>query len=558
MMTKSRMISMMLALGLVLSACAGSANDRREGESAEPEAASTTTDAAPDTTESDDETPAEAPGGDVPTAVFSNIAETPTLDPAITFSSDGLLVARNVYEGLLEYEPYTNELVPALATDWTVDENGTTYTFTLRDGVTFHDGSALTADVVVAGIQRILDVNQGPATLAGGIAAVSATGESEVVIELEAPNFFFLGYLPKLPIVSQQAVQEHATGDDPLATEWFAENTAGTGPYQVVGWDRNQAIHLEAWDGYWQEWSDAAPRTVDLRVDPDIATAMQLLEAGEVTMMGAVGPDEAAQAEAMDGAKVVSQPSFEVRMLNLNVTKEPMDDPLVREAVSLAFDYQAMVDFFQGYGEVPHGPLPSALDGQGELYPPMEQDMDRARELLAEAGYPDGGFEVEFLGLAGLSYQEFAGNVLEQQLGELGITVSQNLNPWPQMVEIQSNPDTANEISFLNQSVAVPDPTYLLRSAYSSANLASNGGYNWAYYTNPDFDAMLDQVVSTADPAERTAMVEEMVGTIRDDNVAVYVIEPALAQPVRSEWDVWYETLDFNYVIRFFHARYTG
>lgn len=549
---------MMLAVSLVLTACAGSASDRREGQPSMSEAPVATADAATVEASTDDAAPDVGTEGGVPVAVFSNIAETPTLDPAITFSSDGLLVARNVYEGLLEYEPYTNELVPALATDWTVDDNGTTHTFTLRDGVTFHDGSALDADVVVAGLERILEINQGPATLAGGIASITAQGDSEVVIELEAPNFFFLGYLPKLPIVSQQAVQDHATDDDPHAMEWFAGNTAGTGPYQVTRWDRNQAIHMEAWDGYWRDWDDAAPRNVQLRVDPDTSTAMQLLEAGEITMMGAVGPDEATQAEAMDGVKVVEQPSFEVRMLNLNVEKEPLDDPRVREAISLAFDYQAMVDFFQGYGEVPHGPLPSALDGQGELLPPMQQDMARARELLAEAGYPDGGFEVEFLGLAGLSYQEFAGNVLEQQLGELGITVSQNLNPWPQMVEIQSNPDTASEISFLNQSVAVPDPTYLLRSAYSSANLASNGGYNWAYYTNPDLDSELDTVVATVDEAERTTMVENMVATIRDDYVAVYVIEPALAQPVRSEWDVWYETLDFNYVIRFFHARYTG
>ncbi len=551
----TRKLAAMLVVGLVAAACAGAADERREDVAAEdPEVTIEEGDEAPE-----DEDPGEVEvDDDVVTAVFSNIAETPTLDPAVIFSSDGMLFARNVYEGLLEYEPYTNELAPALATDWEVADDDVTYTFQLRDDVTFHDGSAFDAEVAEAGLQRILDVNQGPATLAGGIESIEATGDYELQITLSSPDFFFLGSLPKFPIVSLAAWEEHATDDDELAADWFAENAAGTGPYELDRWDRNQAIYLTANEDYWREWDDAAPREVVLRVDPDVSTAMQLLEAGEVTMIGAVGPDESAQAESMSGVQVVEQPSFEVRMLNLNVDKEPLDDPQVREALSLAFDYQAMVDFFQGYGEVPRGPLPSGLEGQGELYPPMEQDMDRARELLEEAGYGDGGFEVEFLGLAGLSYQEFAGNVLEQQLGELGIGVSQNLNPWPQMVEIQSNPDTANEVSFLNQSVATPDPTYLINSAYSPQNTADQGGYNWSYYDNPEIDDRLREIRANPDEAEREQQIEELVGLIRDEHLAIYVIEPALAQPVAEGWDVWYETLDFNYVIRFFHSRYQG
>ena len=549
-----RTLAAALAAGALAVACAGAADERRE------EVDDDTSGEIVDDDGGDGEEDAAAGGsdGEVLTAVFSNIAETPTLDPGIIFSSDGMLFARNVYEGLLAYEPFTNELIPALATEWEVADDDVTYTFQIREGVSFHDGSTLDAEVAAAGLQRILDVNQGPATLAGDIDSIEATGDMELQITLGAPNFFFLGSLPKFPIVSLESWEEHRTADDELASDWFATNAAGTGPYQLDRWDRNQAIYLDAFEDYWQEWDDAAPRRVVLRVDPDVSTAMQLLEAGEITMVGAVGPDESAQAEAMEGVQVVEQPSFEVRMLNLNVDREPLDDVRVREALALAFDYQAMVDFFQGYGVVPRGPLPSGLDGQGELFPPMEQDMDRARELLAEAGFADGGFEVEFLGLAGLSYQEFAGNVLEQQLGDLGITVTQNLNPWPQMVEIQSNPDTANEVSFLNQSVATPDPTYLLRSAYASANKADLGGYNWAFYDNPAFDAMLNEVVSIPDEAQRTAMIEDMVELIRDEHVAIYVIEPALAQPVREGWDVWYETLDFNYVIRFFHTRYDG
>lgn len=491
-----------------------------------------------------------ASGSESIRAVFSNVAETPTLDPAIAFSSDGLEFVRNVYEGLLEYAPASTELRPALAESWEVSEDGLTYTFTIRSGVTFHDGSELDAEDVAASLERIRTVNQGPATLMGSIDTITAVDPSTVEITLNGPDRFFLGILPKLAITSAESIDTN--GD-----EWFATNENGTGPYQLERWDRNQAINLVAYDGYWQPFETGTPTEVVLRVDPDISTAMQLLSTGEVDMMGAVGPDEAIQAQSMPGVKVVEQPSFEVRMLPINVTQPPLDDPRVREAISLAFDYQAMVDFFSGFGVVPQGPLPSGLLPEGYDAQPMEQDLDRARELLAEAGYPDGGFSVTFLGLEGLSYEEFAGNVLQEQLAELGITVEQQLAPWPQMVEIQSNPDTAAGVSFLNNSAFTDDPTQLLRSSYSSANHADAGGYNWSYYTNPDVDRLLDEARAAPDDATLDQLMTELLDTVTADFPAVYVVEPTLAQPVREGWEVTYETLDYNYVVRFFYARKT-
>lgn len=483
-------------------------------------------------------------------AVFSNVAETPTLDPAIAFSSDGLLFVRNVYEGLLEYAPASTELRPALAESWDVSDDGLTYSFTIRSGVTFHDGSELDTADVVASLERIRGVNQGPASLMGGVETITAVDVSTVEIALNGPDRFFLGILPKLAITSSESIE--ADGGD-----WFATNENGTGPYLLSRWDRNQSINLQAYTDYWQPFEPGTPTEVVLRVDPEISTAMQLLGSGEIDMMGAVGPDEAIQAQSMDGVTVIEQPSFEVRMLPIDVSQPPLDDPRVREAIVLAFDYQAMVDFFSGFGVIPRGPLPAGLLPEGYDAQPMEQDLERARALLAEAGYPDGGFSVTFLGLEGLSYEEFAGNVLQEQLGELGITVEQQLVPWPQMVEIQSNPETAAGISFLNQSAFTNDPTYLLRSAYSSATHADNGGYNWSYYANPDVDRLLDEARAAADDETQAAVLTELIDTISADFPAVYVIEPTLAQPVREGWDVTYETLDYNYVVRFFYARRT-
>ena len=546
----SRVAALAVA-AMLAAACAGDSDDVAELET---DAADV--EDAEDAEDAEDSTDAVTEDEDPLTVVWSQISETPTLDPAVIFSTDGLVFARNVYEGLVEFEPFTNEVRPGLATEWEVADDDVTYTFHLREGVSFHDGSELNAEVAAAGLQRIIDVNQGPATNAVSIESVRAAGEMELELVLRQPDFTFMGRVGKLPIVSLQAWEENATDDDPLATEWFTENAAGTGPYELADWERNQAIHLTRYDGYWRDWDPATPERVVIRLDPDVATSMQLLQAGEVDMLGSVGPDDSARAETIPGVQLIRQPSFEVRKAYMNVNKEPMDDVRVREAISLAFDYQAMADFYQGFGEIPRGPVPSGLDGQGDLHPPMEQDMDRARELLTEAGYPDGGFEVDFLGLAAVADQEFAANILTQQLGELGITVRQNLNPWPQMVEIQSNPDAAMEMSFQNHRAQAGDPASFLRTGYATSNQADRGGWNWGYYSNPTLDAMLDEYVTIEEDAERVALASEMIQMVRDDHVGVYVIEPTIAQPVREGWEVWYESLEGNNVVRFFFTRY--
>jgi peptide/nickel transport system substrate-binding protein len=516
-----------VAFALLASACAGSSSSGDQGDAAK---------------------------GEI-TAVFSNIAETPTLDPAVAFSSDGLEFVRNVYEGLLEYKPASVELQPGLAESWQVSPDQKTFTFKLRQGVKFQDGSTLDAAVVKAGLDRIKEVNQGPATLMSGVDSVAAPATDTVVITLKTPDVYFLGTLPKLPIVSQQAVEQHKTAKDPLAADWFTTNAAGTGPYQLESWARNRQINLRRFDGYWRPFPEGSPTKVVLRVDPDVSTALQLLQQGQVDMLGAVGPDESAAAEQLRGVKVVKQPAYEVKTVLLNVTKGPLKDPKVREAIALAFDYKAMLDFFKGYGTTPGGPLPTTLTGIGPAPAPAAQDLDKAKQLLEEAGYGDGKLKLTYLGLKGLSYEEFAGTNLQAQLAKIGVKIEQQLTPWPQMVEIMAKESTSADLSFLNQSVFTNDPTFLLRSAYSSATIASKGGYNWSYYQNPEVDQMLDQVKAVTDAAERERMIGELQQRIVDDHVALYVIQPQLAQPVRAEWDVTYETLDYNYVVRFFYAK---
>lgn len=491
------------------------------------------------------------------TAVYSNIAETATLDPAIIFSSDGFVFARNVYEGLVEYKPGTVEIQPLLAESWDTSADGLTFTFNLRSGVKFHDGSDLTAAGVVTALERIQGVNQGPASFMTNVASITAPSDNQVAITLKNVDYTFLGKLPKLPIVSAAAIEANKTDADPLASEWFASNAAGTGPYQLESWQRNQAINLVAFEDYWREFEAGTPTAVTLRVDPEIATAMQLLESGEVDFMGAVGPDDSARAQNMEGVQVLESPSYYGQVMPMNVTRGPLKDVRVRKAIALAFDYQAMVDFYQGFAEPSNGPLPTGFSSNIAARPRYERNLEEAKKLLAEAGYAN-GFELEYIGLKGLSYFEFAGTLIEQNLKELGITVKQTLIPWPEMAASYSKRDTAGDITFLNMSAFTNDAGAYLGQSYLSTNTGDKGGYNWSFYENAKLDAKINGLSQIADEDERMTATEALNAEIAELYLSIYVTQPKLAQPVRAGWTGFYDSLDANYSVRFFYTRYNA
>ncbi|NJN92918.1 MAG: hypothetical protein HC875_01910 [Anaerolineales bacterium] len=167
---------------------------------------------------------------------------------------------RNVYEGLLEYVPASTELRPALAESWEVSEDGLSYTFKLRQGVKYHDGADFNAEAAKIGLDRIKEINQGPASLMSDISAIEAVDAQTLKITLSRPNVFFLGVLPKLALVSPQAIEAHKTEADPLAQDFFATNGVGTGPYKFDSWTKGSQIVLVKNTDYWQEW---LPNTAD-------------------------------------------------------------------------------------------------------------------------------------------------------------------------------------------------------------------------------------------------------------------------------------------------------
>jgi len=281
----------------------------------------------------------------------------------------------NVYQGLVTRDgDQNNEIVPALATAWAVSPDGLTYTFTLRPGVTFHDGSALTAEDVVTSLQTA----QGDATIQNSadlanVASISSPDASTVVMTLTTPNIDFLFAL------TGRAGLIFKNGD--TTNLQTAEN--GTGPFRVETWNTGQSLTLARYDGYWGDKAGVAQVVLDYI--PDQSAATNAAVSGDVDVALEIDPELQSQIEGTGNFTIESGLTTDKGILAFNNQRAPLTDQRVREALRLAVDHDALAETLIT-AQTLNGPIPPLDPGYEDLTGSISFDPDRARELLAEAG----------------------------------------------------------------------------------------------------------------------------------------------------------------------------
>ncbi|MFV9424890.1 ABC transporter substrate-binding protein [Microbacterium sp. S1037] len=281
----------------------------------------------------------------------------------------------NVYQGLVTRNgDENNAIVPALATEWNVSPDGLTYTFTLRGGVTFHDGSALTADDVVTSLQTAKDdaTVQNSTDLAN-VASISSPDASTVVVTLAKPNIDFLFAL------TGRAGLIFKNGD--TTNLQTAEN--GTGPFRVASWNTGQSLTLARYDGYWGDKAGVAEVVLDYI--PDQSAATNAAVSGDVDVALEIDPDLQGQIEGTGNFTIESGLTTDKGTLAFNNQRAPLNDQRVREALRLAVDHNALVETLVTAQPL-NGPIPPLDPGYEDLTGSVSYNPDRARELLAEAG----------------------------------------------------------------------------------------------------------------------------------------------------------------------------
>jgi peptide/nickel transport system substrate-binding protein len=316
--------------------------------------------------------------------VVGQIAEPKALDPAAVTAVNDFRILMNVYDGLVRYKDGTLEVEPALATDWEISEDGTEYTFTLREGVTFHDGSSFDAEAVKFNFDRMLDESHpyydtGPFPLSfffSAIEEVEVVDPTTVKFVLNEPYAPFLSNLayPTGLIVSPAAVEEHGSE--------FGRNPSGTGPFKFAEWRPNEAVVVEANPDYW----DGAPQleAVVFRPITDASTRTAEMLAGGIDLMVEVPPVALSQFEG-ESYQLHEQAGPHLWFLILNAKEGPFADKLVRQAANYAIDKEAIVnEVLEGTAEVAAGPTPPAFAwAYNEDLEPYPYDPEKARELIA-------------------------------------------------------------------------------------------------------------------------------------------------------------------------------
>ena len=473
------------------------------------------------------------------TFIYGLDTEPDTLNP-ITFNTGAARsLVRNMYEGLTDIWGEDEHVQPGLATDWTVSDDGLEYVFNLRKGVKFHDGTPFNAEAVKFCLEKHKEAKQYFYVYIRHIDHVEVIGEYTAKVVMANPFAPIIEGLQWFPIFSPTAFKEHAGGD--FATTWFDDNSAGTGPYKLRQWDRGEQVIIVKNDDYWQGWDGKHVETVIARVIAESSTQRLLLEKGDLDFIQKVDVDSVKALDENPDINMQVYDTSRIFSIMMNVQKGPTADKRVREAIAYAFDYAAHNEgSMQGYaGEHLAGPFPLYLIGGVEGLPIRRRNLEKAKALMAEAGYPDGGLTLEMPYLGGWSdeHRKIA-TLLYNNLAEIGIELIAHDMPVPTWIEVMANPDTAMPLWLHYASAYAPVPDKYVFYLYHT-DAQGKSGNNWSYHSNPEVDALIDAAAASVDEAERKEMFAKIVTLIEEECVAARVNRTVAFEAARTWVKGW-------------------
>lgn len=465
----------------------------------------------------------QASAGDDRTSLIAAYSEGgSTLNPyeANDVTSDTFVLA--AYDQLVTYAveevdgvptAKTDEIAPMIAESWEANDDETEYTFELRDDVVFQSGNPLTSADVVGSLDLIQE-SASASFLYGmtGISGYEALDEDSVRITLDGPNHLFLQILPmySFSIVDTALVEENG------GAEWLSTNTAGSGPYTIESWEPSTEAVLARNEAYWGE----APEIDDVRIRfiAEASNRVQLLGSGDVGMALELPANDVASLEDTEGVVIDSRASNKVLFFAMNNEIAPFDNPLVRQAISYAIPYEQLVnDVMQGLASPMTSAVPSSMPGFDDSTYTYEHDLDRARELLAEAGYPD-GFEFEFT--LGGGFQDWNDDavLIQAELAQIGVTMNITNMARAQFLEAL---DTGQVQSYISRWTSfVNDPQYHL-----GLLMTTDTSSNYMNYSNAAVDAAWEQASQETDRAARDELYSQMQAEITADAPWAYLYE---------------------------------
>lgn len=461
-------------------------------------------------------------GGSQDTLVAAYSEGGKTLNPAEAndVTSDTFVVA--AYDQLVTYgrtevdgkpTAKTDEIVPMLAESWKASPDATSYTFTLRKGITFEDGTPLDSDDVAKSFEFI-KASQSASFLYGmaGIASVKAVDPQTVQIDLTGPNHLFLQILPmySFSIINIDAVEKNG------GAKWLDTHTAGSGPYRVQKWDPATEAVLVRNDGYWGD--KPALRQVNTKFIGEASNRVQLLSKGEVDLALEVPVKDVETLSKQQGVTIDSRASNKVLFFAMNNEIKPFDNPKVRQAVSHAIPYEKLItDVMKGQASPMRSAVASSTPGFTDAGNTASYDLDKAKALLADAGYAD-GFSFDFTLGSGFDDWSDDAVLIQAELAKIGVTMNIKKMARPQFLEALATKKVQSYIS--RWTSFVNDPGYHL-----GLLMTSSGTSNYMNYRNAEVDSLWKQASTEPDQAKRNELYGKAQELISTDTPWAYLYE---------------------------------
>jgi ABC-type transport system substrate-binding protein len=482
--------------------------------------------------------------------VFGSSGDASRLDPADVTDGESIQRMDNIFEGLVEYETGSTEIKPCLAESWDISEDGTEMIFHLRKGVKFHDGTDFNADAVVFSFERQYNPEHpyhqyGEWAYWGymfsDVDKMEKIDDYTVKLALKEPNASIMTSLAMFTVCIVSPTNAEKYKEDAF------KNPCGTGPFKFVEWVKDDHITLEANEDYWRE----RPKLDQLifRVIPDPSARLLALEVGEIHGMEYPNPADFERIEANPDLKLMSEPGMNIGYMamntgygyvdaNKNGVKDPNEslektpgyfEPLtkkeVRQAINMAIDKEAIVrDIYMGTASIAKNGMPPFMLGHNDEIEDYPYDPERAKELLAEAGYPD-GFEVTLHVMPVSRPYMFdppkIGEAIQSYLAAVGITVNFYQVDWG--TYLQETEAGEHQMCMLGWTGDNGDPDNFMNVLYGLNACSIGTAGNYAFYTSQTNQELLTQALRTYDVDKRATYYKKAQELIHEDAGWVYL-----------------------------------
>jgi peptide/nickel transport system substrate-binding protein len=495
-------------------------------------------------------TTTEASGGaEGGTLVFAGAADPVVLDGALVSDGESIRAITQIFETLVALKPGTTEPEPGLATEWEANEAGTTWTFQIREGVTFHDGEPLNAEAVCANFDRWYNFSgplQNPSAsyywqvVFGGFAefdaesgapedslyeSCEATDEYTVDLNLTKPSATLIPALSQqaFSIASPKALEEFEADAGTLDADgvfrpegtFGTEHPIGTGPFKFESWTRNDRLTLVRNDDYWGD--KAKIDTLILRPISDNAARLQALQTGEIQGYDLVEPQDVETIKGDDQLQILERPAFNVAYVGFNISKAPLDNPEVRKAVAHGLDRQTVVDnFYAGTGVVATQFMPPEVVGYADDVTTYDFDPEKAKQILTDAGltlpvplefwYPT-DVSRPYMPDPKRNFEAFAAS-----LNESGFKVTPKSAPWNPDYLGRVDAGTAGNMYLIGWTGDYGDADNFIGTFFQSGKPQFGTDKN----PNAEVHDLLNEAEIETDEAERETMYQEANRLIMD------------------------------------------